>query len=167
MKKIISVLIALCLAVMVIPALAEGDAPEGSTFQWGAYELRATWVTTDRSAIKLPNLREDGLVVLVRLEGVGGPIVMEDIKNIQGDEFALVDTKGNEYAVSTWVVHQLITQEGSSFPSMAPEQDSVDFLFFMEGKTEADAEGIELRVGDLMVNLDNVPRELPAETEEE
>jgi hypothetical protein len=50
---------------------------------------------------------------------------------------------------------------------MAPEQDSVDFLFFMEGKTEADAEGIELRVGDLMVNLDNVPRELPAETEEE
>jgi len=158
MKKIVSVLIALCLAVMVIPALAEGE----DTFQWGAYELKAAWVTTDRAAINLPNLREDGAIVLVRLEGVGGPIVMEDIKNIQGDEFKLVDAGGNEYGVSTWVVHQLIQEEGSAFPSMAPEQDSVDFLFFLEGKTEEDAAGVQLRVGDLTVSLDNVPRELPA-----
>ena len=46
---------------------------------------------------------------------------------------------------------------------MAEEQEFFDILFFLEGKTEGAEAGARLRVGDEMIDLDGIPRELPAE----
>ena len=161
MKRILSAL--LCLAVLLVAAAAPAEEPEGNGFQWGAYELKATWVTTDNAKIHLVNMREDGLFVMVRLAGVGTPVYADDVKAIQEGEFVLVDAAGKEYGISTWIMRKLIQPEGGGFPTMAEEQEFFDILFFLEGKTEGAEAGARLRVGDEMIDLDGIPRELPAE----
>ena len=164
MKRTVSVLLCLALLICAAAGMAEAEAQEEG-FQWGAYMLRATWLTTDPSAINIPNLRDGGLFVMIRLEGVGTPVMTGDIQAIQAEEFVLADKEGNEYGISTWIVHQLIQPEGGGFPSMAPEQDSFDILFFLEGKGEEAAAGAQLRVGSSLIDLDSIPRELPSAEE--
>ena len=108
-------------------------------------------------------MREDGLFVMVRLAGVGTPVYADDVKAIQEGEFVLVDAAGKEYGISTWIMRKLIQPEGGGFPTMAEEQEFFDILFFLEGKTEGAEAGARLRVGDEMIDLDGIPRELPAE----
>ena len=127
MKRILSAL--LCLAVLLFAAAAPAEEPEGNGFQWGAYELKATWVTTDNAKINLVNMREDGLFVMVRLAGVGTPVYADDVKAIQEGEFVLVDAAGKEYGISTWIMRKLIQPEGGGFPTMAEEQEFFDILF--------------------------------------
>ena len=166
MKRTLSVLLALALLLCATASLAE-PAEEENTFQWGAYELRVIWVTTDRDEIGLRDLREDGLFVMLRLEGVGGPVQTADIQALQGDEFVLVDTKGEKSTISTLIYHQFGEKTADSiFPLVADEQDSFDVLYFLEGKNEADAAGLQLFAGDVTIDLDSIPRELPAEEAE-
>ena len=57
-------------------------------------------------------MRDDGLFVLVRFEGAEAPILMEDIQAIEQYDFVLADAEGNEYGISTWLVHNIIQPAG-------------------------------------------------------
>ena len=159
MKRFWSVLLSL---VILLSATAVPAETQGEKFQWGAYMLEATWLTTDPKEINIPNMRNDGLFVLIRLNGAGTPVKIEDIRGIQEKEFVLIDAEGNEYGIATWMVHKLINPEGGGFPTMAPEQECFDLLFFLEGKAGEAAVGARMRVGDQLIDLDGIPRELPA-----
>ncbi|MBR3430444.1 MAG: hypothetical protein IKG87_10130 [Clostridia bacterium] len=163
MKRILSVLLCLAMLLPAAAVLAEDGVQEEVILLWKSYELKITWLTTNNAEIGIPNMRDDGLFVLVRFEGAEAPVLMEDIQAIEQYEFVLADAEGNEYGISTWLVHNIIQPEGGGFPSKAPEQDCFDLLFFLEGKTEEAAAGAQLRIGDLIIDLDKISRERPAE----
>ncbi len=121
MKRFLTAL--LCLVILLSTTVVSAETQEEKEFQWGAYILKATWLTTDPKEINISNMREDGLFIMVRLYGVGTPVYFEDIKAIEKNEFTLIDAEKNEYGISTWLVHKLIKPEGGGFPTTAPEQE--------------------------------------------
>ena len=142
---------------------AESAAPDA--LSWRGYDLLAAWLTTDPSDIGIPNLRTDGQFALVRLEPAEGTADYETINEYAGDDIFLRLAGGDKVPVATLMFHQLIHSEGSGFPSIAPEQDNFDALFFLEGGSEADLEGAALVVvndgAEQAVALDAISREKP------
>ena len=161
MKRILSVLLCLAMLLPAAAVLAEDGVQEEVILLWKSYELKITWLTTNNAEIGIPNMRDDGLFVLVRFEGAEAPVLMEDIQAIEQYEFVLADAEGNEYGISTWLVHNIIQPEGGGFPSKAEEQRCVDLLFFLDGGEEM-LSGAGLKIdGETVIPLDPVPREMP------
>ena len=159
MKKALAIL-----TILVLFLSATALAEEAGTLSWRNYKLQAVWLTTDHGEISIPNLRDDGLVVLIRLAPTEGTVAHTDI-NDHADEFFLRDANGNDVPVSTLLFHKLIQPEGGGFPSIDPEQDNFDLLFFLQSSDETVLHGASLAVAssgaEQVLALDNVSRKKP------
>ena len=165
MKRMVSLLLCLVMALWQGIALAEGTVQgETEAIAWGHYMIKATWLTTDREQINVRDLRTDGLIVMIRLQPTEGKIALDDIKNMTGGEFVLVNNKKEKANASTWIVHQFSDKKADNgFPEIAQEQDSFELLFFFKGRKEKVLEGAKLTIegSEGTIELDNVPREKP------
>lgn len=161
MKKAFVILAVLLLAVSMAFSVSAEEAEDAGVV-WRQYTIRAVWVTADREAISIPNLRADGTVVLVRLEPTEGVFALADLKDIGQWEIVLTDAEGNDYLISSLLLRDIIQPEGGGFPSQAEEQRCVDLLFFLDGGEEM-LSGAGLKIdGETVIPLDPVPREMPA-----
>ena len=145
MKKHIGILLILALlASLMTAALAE----TAGALAWRGYALEASWLTTDKADLNIPNLRDDGQFAMVRLEPAEGTIDYEVVNEHAGDDIFLRLANGEQVVLATVLYHRLITPEGGGFPSIDPQQDNFDALFFLEGGTEADLDGAALVIMD-------------------
>jgi len=157
MKKALVIL--MLLTLLCAAALAE------ETVLWQGYDLQATWLTTDPADINIPNLRADGQFALVRLEPAEGTVGYEKVNEHAGDDLFIRLASGEKMPLGTVLFHNLIQPEGGGFPSINPEQENFDALFFLEGGTEADLDGAMLVVLDgeteQTLSLSAISREKP------
>ena len=158
-------------SVLVRPMIAvrlsarEPEAAASDALSWRGYDLRAVWLTTDPADISIPNLRTDGQFAMVRLEPAEDTVDYETVNEYVGDDIFLRLASGDKMPMATVMFHKLIQPEGGGFPSVAPDQDNFDALFFLEGGSEADLEGAVLVVVDdgaeQTVPLDAISRDKP------
>lgn len=162
MKKLLSLILALLL-LFSLSALAE----PGTIFPWRQYTLDVTLVTTDPAIIQMPNAPTGGTLVMVRLTPLSGTVLAEDVKAFVGD-FAFRDGDGKNWEPNGHMMSGLTQNPEGGFPTIDPEQDFFDVLFFLKGKTEEAITGAKLVVATekegerILVSLDKAPHELPS-----
>lgn len=162
MKKTLAFLLLLTLTLgMVGTALAE----ETGTLPWRGYALEATWLSTNRADINIPNLRSDGHFALVRLAPMEGTIDYDVINEHAGNDIFLRLANGKKIPLASVLYHKLITPKGGGFPTIDPKQDNFDALFFLVGGSETDLLGAELVIVDgsteHTIALEAISREKP------
>ena len=114
MKKTLAFLLLLTLTLgMVGTALAE----ETGTLPWRGYALEATWLSTNRADINIPNLRSDGHFALVRLAPMEGTIDYDVINEHAGNDIFLRLANGKKIPLASVLYHKLITK-GGGFPQL-------------------------------------------------
>ena len=162
MKKTLALVIALTLALGL---WLTAPASEAEPLTWRGYALEAVWLTMDPVEINIPNLREDGQFAMIRLQPAEGTIEYELVNEHAGDDIFLTLSNGERLTLATVLYHRLIQPEGGGFPTVDPQQNNFDALFFLEGGSEADLEGALLAVADGDVTqtlaLDAISREKP------
>ena len=144
---------------------AEAAAQDTDALSWRGYALKTTWLSTDPADIAVPNLRTDGLFVLVRLEPVEGTVSHETVNEYAADDIVLRTAAGEDYPVAMMTFRTFLPSEGEGFPEIDPEQNDFDVLFFLKDCSEADLEGAALVVVDdgaeQSVALETISREKP------
>ena len=164
MKRIITRSI-LGLLIALIPFTASAEAACG--FSWHGYDLAAVWMTPDKADLSIPNLRSDGQFALVRVAPAEGTISYDVINEYAGTELFLRLAGGEQVLCSSLMFHTLITPEDGGFPTVAPEQNNFDLLFFLEGRDETALEGAEVVISadgaEQSIPLNAISREKPAE----
>ncbi len=157
-RSIKTTILLLMIAALLLTALAE-------EVTWRGSELQATWLTTEHDDINIPNLRPDGTIVMIRLEPADGTIAYDVINGHASDDMILRTARGENVVVSNLLFHRLITPEGGGFPTVDPEQDNFDMLFFLEDESDMALAGAQLviRDGDAEQNIpvDGISREKP------
>ncbi len=169
MKKVIlaSLLMALCIIVAALPALAEETPAESVTenVSWRGYTLNVVWLTTDSKDISIPNLRTDGLFVMVRFVPADGTISKDILDDTAYAELLIRLADGETVEGASIMFHTLIKPEGGGFPTIAEEQNNFDLLFFFKGKDETILEGAELLIvsegQENVIPLNAINREKP------
>ncbi len=155
---------ALLLCCLCLYALAE----EGAPFLWRTYTLNVALVSTDPAIVSVKDAPTDGPVVLVKLVPTAGTMRTEDIKNYC-EEIALRDKDGAEYKPAMWRVRGVDFDTVKGLFSTKPEQDALELLYYLKGKTADALVGAKLLVptgaeGEITtVELDKAPRTVSAD----
>ena len=97
-----------------------------------------------------------------------GTISYDLVNEHGGEGIFLRLAGGEEYPVANVIFHKFLPKDENSdsiFPSIDPEQDNFEALFFLEGKDESALEGAVLVIEDggaeQTVALDAISREKP------
>ena len=161
MRKVLYIVFAL---IWIVSCSFAGESETPKTLSWRGYVMNAVWASTNREDINAANLRTDGQFVIVRfkpLEGVFEKAVL-DVVN-EEDEIMLRLAGGEMILPSSMMYHNIIQPEGGGFPSVAPEQEDFDLVYFIEGADESALEGAVFVVTEngeeQIIALDEIPRE--------
>lgn len=166
-RRSLLLLLALCLAVSPVMALAEAAETEEEAalpvFAWKTYEMTIPYATTDLEAYGMKDFQ--GTHVVIRVCAVEGKIVDADFEQ---KHFVLRDADGNERECRFYAcpnTERMIT--GAFIPSA--EQDYYDLFFNLEELTEETLGEMFLAVYEdpegepVLVPLLGVPNVLPEE----
>ena len=163
MKKWVACFL-VCLLCLLIAAGSFSESEIPKTVSWRGYVMSAVWASTNREDINGVNLRTDGQFVIVRFKPVEGTFEKAVLNVVnEEDEIMLRLASGEMILPSSMMFHNIIQPEGGGFPSVAPEQEDFDMVYFIEGADESSLDGAVFVIvengEEQTIALDEIPRE--------